>query len=72
MTDPALDSIFDYYAQLLNPFAKFLWEKPEAEAAKASSEIVCEGELQELDVNSRLQAPKHYLATRSCLYQFAV
>ncbi len=66
-------SIFDEFVRTQDPAAAFVWEEIKEKLPLNKSDIVCEGELQELDILSNALTPvAYYIATRTTLYQCSV
>ncbi len=68
-----LNSVFDEYTLAQNPTAAFVWEEIHNGPSISKSEIVCEGELQELDLASGTVQPwQYYVLTSDNLWQCEV
>lgn len=60
-----VDSIFDKYVTIKNPFNDFDWEKIDEGTNLGDDEIISEGELQDFDFDNEVfLGPFYYVATK--------
>lgn len=71
--DVYMDSVFDKYHKMEDPSGYFAWETVQSSFRFRRDEMICDGDLQELDTKSSLiHSTKYYAATPRALFQFAV
>lgn len=71
--DSEIPSIFDKQHKLEDPSAEFDWECPPPSYHVNLENIICEGQLQEIDPsNSQLHSERHYVATVNEILRFSV
>ena len=74
MDSPArITSVFDKYHKLENPMGWFAWEVPNSIYKFNKSDVICTGELQEIEATtSSIHSTKYYAATTRELLRFNV
>lgn len=70
---PRISSLFDKFHKMENPSGCFQW-KPLSSSSKINEEnIVCQGELQEIDpVTSSIHNSKYYVVTINQIFRYMV
>ena len=66
-------SVFDKFNKFENPSAWFTWQAPPPSYKLAKSELICTGELQEIDATtSAIRTTRYYAATSGEILRFNV
>lgn len=68
-----MNSVFDKFNKLEDPSGHFAWEPIPPSFRFRPGEVICEGDLQEVDsITSFIHSTKHYAATPHAIFQFSV